>query len=61
MTRTEENQIVVDSMIERAKSKPSGTYEEMVTFNLGAIATMLAEISKSLAILADRAEARDKG
>ena len=56
MTRAEENQIVVDIMDERVKSKPSGTYEEMVIFNLGAIATMLADISKSLAILANKAE-----
>ena len=36
-----------------AEQKPTGTYEEMVTFQLGVIATMLADISKSLAILAD--------
>jgi len=39
-----------------AELKPTGTYEEMVTFQLGTIATMLADISKSLAILADKAE-----
>ena len=53
MTRVEENKKVIDNMLEMAKSKPTGTYEEMVTFQLGAIATMLSEISKSLAILAD--------
>ena len=61
MTRLEENQTVIDCMIEGMRSKPSGTYEEMVTFQLVTIASMLADISKSLAILADRAEARDKG
>jgi hypothetical protein len=59
MTRLEENQIVIDNMLEVSKSKPSGTYQEMVTFQLGVIATMLADISKSLAILADKAESED--
>ncbi len=56
MTRLEENGIVIDEMTKRAKSKPTGTYEGMVTFQLGVIATMLSDISKSLAILADKAE-----
>ena len=56
MTRYEGNIMAVNAMIERAKQKPTGTYEEMVTFQLGAIATMLADISKSLAILADKTE-----
>lgn len=54
MTRLEENGIVIAEMNKRAKLKPTGTYEEMVTFQLGAIATMLGDISKSLAILADK-------
>ena len=60
MTRLEENQIVIDTMIEGMRSKPSGTYEEMVTFQLVTIASMLADISKSLAILAHKAESEDK-
>lgn len=56
MTRVEENKIIVDKMIKRATQKPSGTYEEMVTFHLGTIATMLTDISKSLAALADNAD-----
>lgn len=56
MKRLEENGFVIDEMIKREELKPSGTYEEMVTFQLGTIATMLADISKSLAILADKAE-----
>ena len=59
MTRLEENGIVVDEMTERAKSKSTGTYEEIVTFQLGVIATMLADISRSLAILADKAESEE--
>ena len=56
MTRYEENAMVVNEMIKRTERKPTGTYEEMVTFQLGTIATMLTDISKSLAIVADNAE-----
>ena len=60
MTRLEENRIVIDNMIKMVECKPSGTYEEMVTFQLGTIATMLADISKSLAILANRTESEEE-
>lgn len=56
MTRLEENRMVIEEMIKRAESIPTGTYEEMAVFQLGAIATMLGDISKSLAILANKAE-----
>lgn len=56
MTRLEENGIVINEATKRAERNPTGTYEEMVTFQLGLIATMLADISKSLAIIADKAE-----
>lgn len=60
MTRVEENKMIVGEAIKRAEAKPTGTYEEMVTFQLGLIATMLADISKSLAILADKAEGSEE-
>lgn len=60
MTRLEENKFVINEMIKREELKPSGTYEEMVTFQLGTIATMLADISKSLAVIADKAESEIK-
>ena len=56
MTRLEENKKVIERMVAEAECKPTGTYEEMVTFQLGTIATTLGDISKSLAILADKAE-----
>ena len=59
MTRLEENRMVIEEMHGKAKRKPEGTYEEMVVFQLGVIATMLADISKSLAILADKTERED--
>jgi len=49
MKRVEQNQDVIDLMRERAECKPTGTYEEMVVL-------MLADISKSLAIIADKTE-----
>lgn len=60
MTRLEENGMVVNVIKNRADSKSSGTYEELVVFQLGAIATMLADISKSLAVLADKAESEEE-
>ena len=60
ITRLEENNNVVDEMFKRVKRKPFGTYEEMVTFQLTTIATMLTDISKSLAILADKVERENK-
>ena len=59
MTRLEENKMVIEEMTERTKRKPIGTYDEMVTFQLGVIATMLADISKSLAVIADKAESEE--
>lgn len=56
MTRLEENKMVIEEMTERVEHKPTGTYEEIVTFQLGTIATMLADISKSLAVIADKAD-----
>lgn len=60
MTRLEENKMVIEVMTGEAKRKPTGTYNEMVLFQLGTIATMLADISKSLAILADQTETEGK-
>lgn len=61
MTRLEENKMVIEKMTEEIKRNSAGTYyEEKVPFQLGVISTMLADISKSLAILADKAETEDK-
>lgn len=56
MTRLEENKMVIEEMAGRTERNPTGTYEQMVLFQLGVIATMLADISKSLAVIADKAE-----
>lgn len=60
MKRQEENRITIDFMLKEVNAKPEGTYEEMVPFQLGAIATMLTDISKSLAIIADKTESEGK-
>ncbi len=59
MTRIIENQLTIEKITEESRRKPEGTYEEMVTFQLGAIASMLADISRSLAILADMTESEE--
>lgn len=59
MTRREENNNIIDSMLEEVNRKPTGPYNEMMMLHLGAIATMLADISRSLAIIAD-AESEEK-
>lgn len=59
MTRIEENKMIIDKVTEEAERKPTGTYYEMVTFQLGAIASMLADISRSLAVIADNAESEE--
>ena len=59
MKRLEENQKVIDEITERALNNPTGSYEQLMVFQLGVVATMLADISKSLAILADKAESEE--
>ena len=59
MTRLEENRIVVNEMAKRAEAKPDGTYEEITAFQLGIIATTLVDISKSLAIIANKEESEE--
>jgi hypothetical protein len=59
MNRTEENKDVVRVMTNRAKMQSEGTFEEVMCFQLGVLATMLADISKSLAMIADKGENKD--
>ncbi len=56
MTRVEENGIVLDELGNMAENISFGSYEKIVAFHLGSIASMLGDISKSLAILADKVE-----
>lgn len=59
MNRKKENKEVIEYFRKAAIEKPSGTFEEIALFNLGVIATVLSDISKSLAIIADNVEGKD--
>jgi len=54
--RIEENDMFMNELTKMVVDKQSGTYEEMVLFHLSTIAAMLGDISKSLAVIADKAE-----
>lgn len=56
MTRLEQNEMVIESIVKEAARTPTGSYNNMLMLHLSAIAGTLADISKSLAILADNAE-----
>ena len=56
MSRLEENKKIIEAMIKSAIDKPTGTYEEVMALNTGLIVSMLADISQSLAIIADKVE-----
>lgn len=59
MNRENENKELIEHFIKAAEEKPAGTFEEIAMFNLGVIATVLSDISKSLAIIADNVEGKD--
>lgn len=57
MSRTEENKEVVDYMnhqINIRQNKRESSFEEIIIFRLDNLITMLVDISKSLAIIADK-------
>ena len=59
MTRVEENKKLMDILNKKAVDKPDGTFEEMLCWQAGAISSFLADISKSLAIIADKEQNND--
>lgn len=54
MSRVEENKITIEFMSKKAQETPLGTFEQMTAWHLGTIGTILADISKSLAMIADK-------
>ena len=66
MSRVEQLSSVLKFLAEKAEEKPEGTFEEMTVWHLGTIGTILADISQSLAVIADNmasptgAESEDK-
>lgn len=63
MTRFEENKMALDEIARIAEllsHNPLGKpHEEMMEFHLGAIHIILTDISKSLAIIADKTESEE--
>lgn len=60
MNREKENNEIIEHIIIKETEKgEAGTFEEIALFYLGAIALVLSDISKSLAIIADNAEGKD--
>ena len=53
MNRVEANQMMIRYFQEKSQEKPGGSFEEMVVWHLGTIGSALADISQSLAIIAD--------
>ena len=59
MSRVEENNRIMAYLNDEKMEKPNGTFEEMTVWNFGTVATLLADISKSLAIIADSMSRED--
>lgn len=51
--RVKENAALLSVIIENNKKKKEGTSEELICWHLGTIASLLSDISKSLAVIAD--------
>ena len=54
MTRVDDNKIAVESIIK--KTADNGIFEKMICWQLAAMNSLLIDISKSLAIMADKGE-----
>lgn len=59
MTRCEENKMVANEIIKLVKLKPNVKCKEALTIQLSVIAMSLIDISKSLAVLADKVESEE--
>ena len=53
MSRVKKNQELINAVFEITKNQQEGTYQEIMGWNIGHIATFLMDISKSLAVIAD--------
>lgn len=52
--RVKENAALLSIIIDSNKIKAKGTSEELTCWHLGTIASLLSDISKSLAVIADK-------
>lgn len=54
MNRVKENKELIEHFVKSAMETGSGTYERMVSWHLGTMNSFLMDISKSLAMIADK-------
>ena len=59
MSRVEQVGKLMELISKKTKEKPEGTFEEMTVWHLGTIGTILADISVSLAVIADSMSKKD--
>ena len=59
MTRLEENKNVIEGLSDMVNIESLNTNEEKAIFQLYTISIILADISKSLAIIADKVESEE--
>lgn len=59
MNRVEANEKLIRHFYKEALKNQRGTFEEMVTWHLGAINSILSDISVSLAVIADNMSSED--
>ena len=60
MSRREENAGILDGIVKMQVLAETQTHQERTIFQLATIAAVLCDISKSLAIIADNIERKDK-
>ena len=60
MSRVEENRKFIEFIEDEAGEKKEVSYDEGVMFQLGAINCILSDISKSLAVIADKTESEGR-
>lgn len=60
MGRVEENQELIKTILEISENQKKGTYQQIISWNSGHIASFLMDISKSLAVIADSCVKEDK-
>lgn len=59
MSRIEENEKLITQLDQISKDNPTGPFQQIIALQVGTIASVLADISKSLAILADKVESEE--
>lgn len=61
MSRVEENRETLEYLVQDAERHKKGTFEEIASWHLGTMNTLLDDISRSLAIIADAKGGKNEG